>query len=207
MTGAFRPSYRDLISLAGITPLPPAVLMHATHDAERYPIGIGIPRFDRTELVVDAVLGTFAQTAWSRVVNRQVSVSSIVVYPVDRAVRHERNVKAFQGRAWVALGYESWDSYCDAEFDGGRLQLPREQRREVVASLAEAGMSTRAIAAATGMSHMTAARDLAGVANLTPDVDPVTGAAYLTPADPIAVEPDDAGAALLNPSRPPASRC
>lgn len=79
--------------------------------------------------------------------------------------------KAFQGRAWAALGYESWDDYCDAEFDGARLKLPREERTMVVASLADAGMSTRAIAAATGVNNATVSRDLAGVANATPDPD------------------------------------
>lgn len=78
-------------------------------------------------------------------------------------------VKAFDGRVWESLGYESWDAYCDAEFDGARLKLPREERREVVASLREAGMSTRAIAAATGMHHSTVADDVtAGVGNPTP---------------------------------------
>ena len=81
-------------------------------------------------------------------------------------------VRAFQGRAWAALGYDSWDAYCDAEFDGARIKLPREERTMIVASLADAGMSTRAIAAATGVSHMTVDRDLAAVTNVTPDTDP-----------------------------------
>ncbi|WP_420873537.1 helix-turn-helix domain-containing protein [Mycobacterium riyadhense] len=40
---------------------------------------------------------------------------------------------------------------------------PREERAEVVASLRESGLSLRAIAAATGDSHMTIQRELAGV--------------------------------------------
>lgn len=78
------------------------------------------------------------------------------------AVLWAQIVKAYQGRAWLALGYDSWDSYCDAEFDGCRLRLPREDRREVVASLAEQGMSTRAIAAATGINRETVRQELAG---------------------------------------------
>jgi hypothetical protein len=79
--------------------------------------------------------------------------------------------KAFQGRAWAALGYESWDEYCDAEFDGARLKLPREERTMVVASLADAGMSTRAIAAATGVSRPTIISDLQVVNSLPADPD------------------------------------
>ena len=81
--------------------------------------------------------------------------------------------QAYQSRAWVALGYDSWDDYCTREFGTSRIRLPREERQEVVASMREIGMSTRAIASATGMSKDTAARALSGVANETPA--PVTG--------------------------------
>lgn len=81
--------------------------------------------------------------------------------------------RAYQGRAWAALGYSSWDDYCTCEFAGARLRLPREDRQEVVASLRDSGLSTRAIAAATGQSQMTVVRDLAGETNDSPA--PVTG--------------------------------
>lgn len=69
-------------------------------------------------------------------------------------------VALYQGRAWITLGYSSWDSLCDAELDGARIALPREQRREVVADLREAGMSTRAISSAVGVSDFTVRSDL-----------------------------------------------
>ena len=71
-------------------------------------------------------------------------------------------VLAYNGRAWLALGYESWDDYCAHEFGATRLRLPYEERQDVVASLREQGLSTRAIAAATGMGQRTVVRDLAG---------------------------------------------
>lgn len=74
---------------------------------------------------------------------------------------------AYLGRAWLALGYASWDELCAAEFGTMQIRLPREERREVVASLSEVGMSTRAIAAATGVHHSTVASDLPGVGNQT----------------------------------------
>ena len=81
--------------------------------------------------------------------------------------------EAYVSRAWASLGYSSWDDYCTREFGTSRIRLPREERQEVVASMREIGMSTRAIASATGMSKDTAARALSGVANETPA--PVTG--------------------------------
>lgn len=69
--------------------------------------------------------------------------------------------EAYTTRAWASLGYETWDAYCAAEFGTSRLALPREERREVVASLREAGLSVRAIAAATATPRETVRRDLA----------------------------------------------
>lgn len=80
--------------------------------------------------------------------------------------------EAYVSRAWAALGYETWDAYCAAEFGTSRLALPREERREVVASLAESGLSVRAIASVTGNSHMTVQRDL--TAGVTPARESVT---------------------------------
>lgn len=80
---------------------------------------------------------------------------------------------AYQRRAWAAMGYGSWDAYTSAEFGAARLRLPREERREVVASLRDAGLSIRAIAAATGMDGRTVRRDLtAGEANASPQLPP-----------------------------------
>ena len=83
--------------------------------------------------------------------------------------------QAFQSRAWAALGYDSWDDYCTREFGTSRIRLPREERQEVVASMREIGMSTRAIAAATGTSKGTVDRTLAGAPNGAPEPQPVTG--------------------------------
>jgi soluble cytochrome b562 len=77
--------------------------------------------------------------------------------------------EAYTSRAWAALGYETWDVYCSAEFGTARLRLPREERQEVVASLRESGMSLRAISSATGISPATAMRD-SRVSDETPAV-------------------------------------
>ncbi|MFJ9365425.1 hypothetical protein ACIRRA_13535 [Nocardia sp. NPDC101769] len=77
--------------------------------------------------------------------------------------------QAYLDRVWKTLGYSSWDEYCTKEFGSCRLQLPREERQEIVASMRELGMSTRAIAAATGLSVGTVHNEATGVQNRTPD--------------------------------------
>ncbi|WP_067704504.1 hypothetical protein [Nocardia jejuensis] len=73
---------------------------------------------------------------------------------------------AYACRVWTVLEYDSWDAYCSVEFDGARLRIPREERSQVVESLRESGMSTRAIAAATGLGYGTVQR---GIAELSGD--------------------------------------
>jgi hypothetical protein len=84
----------------------------------------------------------------------------------------EMLTRAYQGRAWLALGHSSWDEYLDRELGDVRVRLPRAERREVVASMRDAGMSTRAIAASIGVSDGTVRND-AGAQDYAPG--PVTG--------------------------------
>jgi transposase len=83
--------------------------------------------------------------------------------------------KAWEGRADVALGYESWEAYCRAEFDG--LQLaPRSERPALIASLVDAGMSNRAIADTLGVDSRTVDRAVASTAaNAAVDLPPSMG--------------------------------
>lgn len=55
---------------------------------------------------------------------------------------------AYQRRADLALGYETWADYADTEFAEQTRNLAAPIRRELVGRLAVAGMSTRAIAPA-----------------------------------------------------------
>jgi protein gp37 len=68
--------------------------------------------------------------------------------------------EAYLTRAWAALGYATWDDYMTREFGASRLSLPREERAETVASLRDAGLSLRAIAAAVGRDEKTVRNDL-----------------------------------------------
>ncbi|MEU5772646.1 hypothetical protein ABZ819_04990 [Streptomyces venezuelae] len=69
-------------------------------------------------------------------------------------------ITAYAARDWEALGYETWDAYLDGEYGEHRVRLPRDQRREIVAGMSAAGMSSRAIGAAVGTSYATVQRDI-----------------------------------------------
>lgn len=81
--------------------------------------------------------------------------------------------QAWQGQAWKPLGYKSWEDYADAELP--LLGSNQANRHVLLVSLRNVGMSTRAIAAVTGLHHSTIAR---GVANATPEVTGVDGKTY-----------------------------
>lgn len=90
---------------------------------------------------------------------------------VDGAVQ-----AAYDGHAWVALGYESWEAYCAAEFSQTRMWATVEERHARTLALREGGMSVRAIAAVLGVAKTTVQRDVAaampplsGVPDGTPD--------------------------------------
>ena len=75
-------------------------------------------------------------------------------------VAHDLIATAWTGSAWAALGYPTWDAYCGGEFAEARMvRLDREQRREIVAEMRQAGMSSRAIASGLGVDHSTVVRD------------------------------------------------
>lgn len=67
--------------------------------------------------------------------------------------------EAYEGRVWLALDYGTWDAYVDKEL-GGRIAIPREERREIVGSLKEAGLSVRAIVAVAEVSRQTVTKDV-----------------------------------------------
>ncbi|HEX9992480.1 MAG TPA: hypothetical protein VGB14_06110 [Acidimicrobiales bacterium] len=56
------------------------------------------------------------------------------------------------GRAWIPLGYESWDDLCSKELRFLLVALPKEH---TIGSLRQAGMSNRAVASAVGVSEAT----------------------------------------------------
>lgn len=68
-------------------------------------------------------------------------------------------VAAHDGRVWVALGYGSWSEYWAAEI-GEPGRIPTRVRQAITAKLAEAGLSSRAIAPVIGADQKTVINDL-----------------------------------------------
>src|SRR5699024_12499686 len=60
-------------------------------------------------------------------------------------------IQAYRGRAWISLGYATWDEYVRREFGNQALRPPLEERTEVVQSLRASGLSVRAIAASNDL--------------------------------------------------------
>jgi len=88
--------------------------------------------------------------------------------------------KARDGQAHLSLGYRSWTEYVCEEFGRDKLgrqdklgpatKLARDDRQQLVAQLADLGMSTRAIGSFVGAGKSTIADDLrSGVRNRTPE--------------------------------------
>ncbi|MCT1544873.1 hypothetical protein [Kocuria rhizophila] len=69
-------------------------------------------------------------------------------------------VLAWQGRAWESMSYRTWDEYVAGEFSDLSLRPPLETRSETLSSMRGAGMSIRAISAATTLSPATISRAL-----------------------------------------------
>ena len=68
---------------------------------------------------------------------------------------------AYQGRAYLALGYRTWDEYVEARLGDLRLTVPCEQRAAAVQAMSHARMSVRAIAKVLGVGVATVHRELA----------------------------------------------
>lgn len=97
--------------------------------------------------------------------------------------------EAFTRRADLALGYQSWSAYCDAELRG--LRMPLQERQAATAVLRAEGLSTRAIAGALGTSDATVRRDLrdAGATDDAPErAVGLDGKSYATRRPPAATE-------------------
>lgn len=80
--------------------------------------------------------------------------------------------EAYERRADLALGYGSWAEYAEAEFAEQTRNLAAPIRRELVGYLSASGMSTRAIAPATGSTRETVRRDVTQLGSPVPEVAP-----------------------------------
>jgi hypothetical protein len=68
-------------------------------------------------------------------------------------------LSAWKHGDWRWLNYENGEAYVRGEFETDLIRLNKQLRRAVTAETWSHGLSTRAIAAVTGISQSTAARD------------------------------------------------
>lgn len=83
--------------------------------------------------------------------------------------------RLYEGRGWLALGYESWDYFCQCEIRPYTPRLNVDARRQEVARLTSAGFSQRAIASALGIGLGTVGRDQSSAPNGAVVPSKVTG--------------------------------
>lgn len=81
----------------------------------------------------------------------------------NRMAQVERLARAYEGRAWEAMGYDSFDEYQAEEFgeDLQHQRLELEERMGMVKVLADSGMAKTKIAEILGIGRATVYRDLA----------------------------------------------
>lgn len=92
------------------------------------------------------------------------SIRAATTRVLDALADVERDVqRAYEGRAWSAMGYQSWEAYCATEFAATRMWQTIEERHQRVVRLHDAGLSQRAISAVLGVGVATINRDLSTV--------------------------------------------
>jgi hypothetical protein len=93
---------------------------------------------------------------------------------------HGDLIELWSGQGWLDLGYPSWAELCSAQGWPeviGQL-MARSSQRDLEMSMAEAGMSDRAISQATGLPRTTVQRDTEQVAQNGPPVLGLDGKTY-----------------------------
>lgn len=111
------------------------------------------------------------------------SITLIQAQEITQKLRNEYGkveelvVSAYANRIWLVMGYRSWDEYIDGEFKDLAVTPPKDQRARTIAAYSEAGMSTRAISAVTGLSKSSVNREVkkAREEGLTESDTPVRG--------------------------------
>lgn len=81
-------------------------------------------------------------------------------------------VRQIAGRAWIALGYESWDEMRLAEYSGAAVIVPRTDRPQLSARLSAEGLSQQQIADTLGVGQKTISRDVSQMTNAESDAPP-----------------------------------
>jgi hypothetical protein len=86
----------------------------------------------------------------------------------------EKLVKAYRGRAWMALGLPDWPAFVAHTLDVDHLKIPKAERQEIIRILIDGGLNFREVSSATGLGLATIHRALNPVPNGTSKPKPNT---------------------------------
>jgi len=117
-------------------------------------------------------------------------------------------VRQINGRAWLALGYGSWDEMREAVYRGAAVIVPRSDRPELTARLAAEGLTQREIGETLGVSERTVRNDTGKVAasRINPVVETTEPAYAESPRPANSAPPSDddlfAGEDWVQPAEP-----
>lgn len=98
----------------------------------------------------------------------------------NKMAQVERLARAYEGRAWESMGYDSFDEYHVEEFgeDLQHQRLELEERMGMVKALADSGMAKKKIAEILGIGRATVYRDLSEIeASVSPETSSQVDAA------------------------------
>lgn len=91
----------------------------------------------------------------------------------DGAALWQKVAEAYDGRIWIALGYEvgqpGWKKYIADEFPDGLLIPPKERINDAIQHYLQQGLSTRAIAQVTDLNQATVSRRAKEIRETTAD--------------------------------------
>lgn len=97
----------------------------------------------------------------------------------DGTALWEKASTAYEGRIWLALGYEAgqvgWSEYLATEFPDGLVIPPKNRQNDAIQRYIDAGMSTRAIATVTDLSQQTVVRRVQAIREAIGDSDESPG--------------------------------
>lgn len=97
------------------------------------------------------------------------SISTTITH-LERAA--EQVVWQVQNKVWIIIGYASWDEMREAEYRGAAVIVPRADRPELVARLAQEGLSQKQIGDTLGVSQRQVSTDIRSSANTGADLPP-----------------------------------
>lgn len=128
------------------------------------------------EVIPDGDLNEFEAKEAFKLLDETIGNAITVAEHMERAV-----AVIFKGRAWLALGYPTFEKACDVLLKDRMAELSTAKKKQFMDTLSAAGLSVRAIAAATGVSRETARRQVTQTGSPATPTKGLDGKTYTQP--------------------------